>query len=68
MPGDCNLTKGECECTEEDLKGSHVRCINDAVCSVYCQFKEKKATGKCEGPNGWDCVCLSNDEDNELEA
>ena len=59
------MSSQECECVDTKLEGDHVKCVTDAICSVYCQFKEKKATGRCEGENGWDCVCVSNGETNE---
>ncbi len=64
--GDCNLTLNECECSTDKLQESHAKCITDEVCAFYCQFKEKKANGKCVGKNGWDCVCYSSDNKNEV--
>jgi len=64
--GDCNYESKECACTEDDkLALSDLKCINDEVCSFYCQFKEKKATGSCGGKNDWDCICESG---NDLDA
>lgn len=67
--GDCNTEMGVCECTEGDkLSTRHIKCINEEVCSIYCQFREKKSSGICTGKNDWECVCLSKDENrNEIE-
>ncbi|CAB4054709.1 unnamed protein product [Lepeophtheirus salmonis] len=64
--GNCDLIKNECACTKEYLQLSHIKCINDEVCSVFCQYKERKANGRCEGPNKWDCKCYSMKELNLL--
>jgi len=57
--GDCNVDEGVCECSLAELKSGHVKCITDEICSMYCQFKQKKAGGTCQGQHGWDCVCKS---------
>jgi len=67
--GDCDINAKECVCTEASLGARHAKCIDDTVCSMWCQVKERKATGKCEGEHNWDCVCKSapKDKDNEIE-
>jgi len=67
--GDCDTSAKECTCTEAELGAKHAKCIDDTVCSMWCQIKERKATGKCEGEHNWDCVCKSapKDKDNEVE-
>ena len=65
--GDCNDNQ-ECVCVDQELKGSHVKCVSDAVCKMYCQFDKKTRTGYCGGDYGWDCVCTDNDEENELRS
>jgi hypothetical protein len=65
--GDCDLSVKECVCTTEELETSNIKCISDDVCSIYCQLKEKKASGMCTGTNRWDCVCISNSTANETK-
>ncbi|XP_040583631.1 uncharacterized protein [Lepeophtheirus salmonis] len=58
--GNCNSVLNECICTSETLEFDHINCISNEVCSVYCQYKEKKPHGRCEGINKWECKCFSN--------
>ena len=65
--GDCDYDAKKCSCSEEELSfdEDHHLCITPQACGIYCQFKGK-STGNCEGPNGWDCVCVDKDDENEI--
>lgn len=60
--GDCNVEEGACECSPLRLRTRHLRCINDEICSMTCQFYSKNTKGKCGGDHGWDCICESKDD------
>eukprot|EP00096_Caligus_rogercresseyi_P009624 TRINITY_DN3294_c0_g1_i1.p1 TRINITY_DN3294_c0_g1~~TRINITY_DN3294_c0_g1_i1.p1 ORF type:complete len:187 (+),score=4.85 TRINITY_DN3294_c0_g1_i1:87-647(+) len=58
--GHCNSVLSECICTQESLELNHIQCINNDICSTFCQYKEKKPYGRCEGINNWECNCYSD--------
>lgn len=39
-------------------------CLDEAVCTVLCQSKGR-ARGRCDGPDQWDCKCISYKDSGE---
>ena len=37
LSGDCDVNAKECVCTEETLAVKHAKCIDDTICSMWCQ-------------------------------
>ena len=66
VTGECNEAMTDCTCSKEKVTAKqYATCLDTSICSVYCQHK-KYQSGKCVGPTGWDCKCVSKDDPNEL--
>ena len=67
VTGKCNADFTDCECSSELVSAKQYGlCLDDGVCSLYCQRKGY-ARGDCSGEQNWDCMCITNKGNRESE-
>ena len=65
--GVCNSDFTDCDCSDDLVTPKQYGlCSVDTICNIRC-MKNGFARGDCEGDQGWDCRCVSNN-DVEVDA
>lgn len=63
VTGECNPSRTDCTCSEQTVSPRQwATCLDTGICSIYC-VRKGFARGKCAGPTGWDCNCVTNKSD-----
>lgn len=62
VTGECNSDFTDCTCSKQKVTPKqYAICLKEGICGTCCQ-RQGFATGKCAGPTGWDCKCVSGDD------
>ena len=62
--GDCDTNAKECVCTGAELGAKHAKCIDDTVCSMWCQvcnleMRTSKVMKQYDSIKAWSCSYMS---------
>ena len=66
VSGTCNADFTDCDCEGLVTPREYGLCAVETICKLHCQRKGY-ARGDCKGDQGWNCVCISQN-DVEVEA